>query len=118
MIVVEIILEITALPSVKETEDDDHGSVMYISESTFYSILIYPPLIFLSLLILVFSFLDVIPILRIILIIILCVARGFIMKIFFTEDSKKVERFGIGLYTATSITYNIIIMILLKKNKN
>ena len=45
------------------------------------------------------------------------------MKILFTEDSKKEERFGIGLeinnglFAATSISYNIIVMILLKKIK-
>ena len=124
LIIVEIILEITALPSIDEADVEDKGSVLAISDTTIYSIFIYPPLIILSLLVLVFSFLDPIPIIRIIVIIMLCAVRGFIMKIFFTEDSKKVERFGIGLeiinglFAATSISYNIIIMILVKKNKN
>ena len=47
IIIVEIILEITALPSIREADDEDHGSVMAISDSTIYSIFLYPPLIFL-----------------------------------------------------------------------
>ena len=121
LFIAEIVLEFTALPSIRKAQKYDRGSFFYVSLEAIYLIFIYPFLILISLSVLLLSFIGYNPIPKIPITIILCIINGLIMINFFSEDSKKVARFGIGLeilnffMMATGIIYQVILINLLNK---
>ena len=119
--VAEIILEISALPSIRKAQKYDRGSFFYVSLSAQYAIFVYPPLIISSLVLLSTTFLNKYPIPIIIYNILDSLITASIMSKFFHEDSKAVKNFGIVLeiLNALLLVFSIIYeIILIKRMKN
>ena len=123
--IVEIILMINSIPSIRKTEpkEEDRGS-LYIGTAAIYQVFIFPTLIILSIILISYTFIDVCFISKIIYNIILSLIIGYIMKGMFNEGSKEVDKFGIaleilnGILLVFSISYQITIFILIIKNNN
>ena len=111
----EIVLEFVCVSLFGESkEHDDMHS--YFGEGligVIYVIMIYPFLIILSSYILCLFFYDYCPNTKIVLSVIICIGRGFIMLIFFNEGKGRLRNIGIILeilnlsFMITSISYQI-----------
>ena len=119
--IAEIVLIIISVPCIRKTEpkEEDRGS-LYFSSILVYIVYIFPILITLSSFIVILSFIDILYIPKIICTIILSLIIGYVIQRKF-DESKEVERLGIGLEVVngimmvSSISYQITIFILLKK---
>ena len=116
----EIALYIIAFPIISKTPEHSNPKHSYFGEgleAVFLLIIIFPVLIILSSIILCFSCVRGFPIIKIVIIIILCLFRGFIAIPFFNSDRKHAKTIGIVLeslnllYMIASVSYQITIKI-------